>query len=276
MALIPAKCSSCGALLEIDSGEETVTCKYCNASLSADQAIALFRATYPVQMSHADRIAKRDFFIRGRVLVKYDGPGGDVIIPDGVKVIGEMAFAHSAVSSVIIPNTVAKLGWRAFCMCHQLREVTIPGSVKELGAAVYCCFSLRSVRLLDGVKHIGENAFQGCGSLTSVYLPKSVEYISYYHHDEENGHAAIYSAFNDCPRISYVEFGGERFEKPFQGTRWWRENTEEGIRITREEQHRKQLEQWKKAGKCLYCGGDLKGIFNIRCTRCGREPAEEP
>ena len=33
-----------------------------------------------------------DFTIENNILIKYTGPGGDVVIPDGVTAIGDQAF----------------------------------------------------------------------------------------------------------------------------------------------------------------------------------------
>lgn len=278
MPLVPVKCTSCGALQEADSDNAQEKCKSCGASFAVKEAFLLFNKSYssqtpaasPARKPAPERFEDRDFYVRGSVLIKYAGPGGDVVIPEQVRVIGEMAFAHSPVSSVLIPESVSKIGWRAFYMCHKLRDVTIPGSVKDLEAAFYCCFSLKTVRISEGVERIGENAFQGCRALTSVFIPKSVKTISCYVCDD-NGQTVTNSAFNECPRISDLHFAGERFEQPFIGTRWWRESTEEGVRAVQEEQLRKKREQWKRDGKCLYCGGDLKGIFNIKCMQCGKK-----
>ena len=40
----------------------------------------------------------QDFVIEKKVLIKYDGPGGEVAIPNGVKRIGYKAFADCIVS----------------------------------------------------------------------------------------------------------------------------------------------------------------------------------
>lgn len=48
------------------------------------------------------------------VLTKYNGVGGDVVIPNGVTGIGDDAFSDSAVTNVVIPDSVTYIGYSAF------------------------------------------------------------------------------------------------------------------------------------------------------------------
>ena len=54
---------------------------------------------------------KQDFVITKGVLTKYNGPGGDVVIPAGVKKIGDGAFKGcTALTGVTIPESVKTIG----------------------------------------------------------------------------------------------------------------------------------------------------------------------
>ncbi len=120
-----------------------------------------------------------DFVIENGVLKKYVGPGGDVVIPEGVTSIGDRAFYWcSGLTSVTIPDSVTSIGDSAFSGCRSMRSVTLPDSVTSIGdSAFYDCSSLTSVTIPDSVTSIGGGAFSHCSSLTSVTIPDSVRNI---------------------------------------------------------------------------------------------------
>lgn len=56
-----------------------------------------------------------DFTIEGTVLKKYNGAGGQVVIPNTVTEIGSYAFKEcTGVQSVTIPSSVTTIGYEAF------------------------------------------------------------------------------------------------------------------------------------------------------------------
>ena len=153
-----------------------------------------------------------DFGIKGSVLVKYKGKGGDVVIPQGVKKIGEKAFSGcEKLTSVIIPDGVTSIAPNAFSLCGNLTSIVIPRSVTNIGQLVFSfCGGLKSITVEEGntvyhsagncliktasrtliagcqsseipadgsVTSIGTSAFNGCNSLKSIVIPKGVTSI---------------------------------------------------------------------------------------------------
>ena len=79
-----------------------------------------------------------DFVIENGVLTKYVGPGGDVVIPDGVTSIGGYAFSFcEKLKSIMIPESVTSIGDRAFSGCRNLESVTILGRITNLGEDIF-------------------------------------------------------------------------------------------------------------------------------------------
>ena len=120
-----------------------------------------------------------DFVIEDGVLKKYVGPGGDVVIPDGVTEIGHGAFYMCRdLHSVTIPKGVTSFGNEAFHFCENLSTVTIPEGVTSIGYAAFSnCSALTSITIPVGVLRIGHSAFYACSNLTRVTIPDSVMII---------------------------------------------------------------------------------------------------
>lgn len=120
----------------------------------------------------------QDFVIEGTVLKKYVGPGGDVVIPDGITEIGIWAFRDcTGLRSVIIPNGVKSISDFAFDHCADLMSVIIPESVTYIGDSAFDgCSELTSISIPNNVQYLGQYAFEFC-AFTSVIIPGSVAEI---------------------------------------------------------------------------------------------------
>lgn len=102
-------------------------------------------------------------------------------IPAGLKEIPERTFEVSDLKSIDIPETVEKIGPKAFFRSTKLETVTFgdtPGTVTDIPMQAFCdCQSLRNIKLPAYLRTIGDEAFSGCFALTSILLPGELREI---------------------------------------------------------------------------------------------------
>lgn len=112
-------------------------------------------------------------------LTKYTGPGGHVVIPDGVKTVGASGFYNcTSLLSVTFPDSVTSIRSSAFRGCSALKEVTLPAGVTSIGSyAFQDCKSLEKINIPDGVTRIETSTFDNCLSLKEIVLPNGITQI---------------------------------------------------------------------------------------------------
>ncbi|NCB29724.1 MAG: leucine-rich repeat domain-containing protein, partial [Clostridia bacterium] len=137
------------------------------------------------------------------IITQYLDDETQVVVPPTmggvpVSVVGEHAFASSAVEKVVLSNGIERVEEGAFASCSALREVVLPQSLHSIGdlafedcgslatvsfgdeletigkQAFYYDRALTGITLPDSLRSIGENAFEGCIGLTQINIPAGV------------------------------------------------------------------------------------------------------
>ena len=122
------------------------------------------------------KAAESDFVIENGVLKEYNGPGGAVVVPDGVTVIGSAAFWHNPnvdeITSITLPDSVVELYNSAFGYCTGMKNIRLSKNLKKIGHWAFLhCSSLTNLTIPESVTHIAEGAFEGCVNLELLTLP---------------------------------------------------------------------------------------------------------
>ena len=122
-----------------------------------------------------------DFFIENKKLVEYTGNSEIVKIPNGVKVIGEEAFAgETNIKKIVMPNTVRKIEKGAFEVCDMLKSVKFSKKLISIGDEAFCWNTMmEKYNLPKSLKNIGKKAFRKNYSLKTVNVPKKVKTIQF-------------------------------------------------------------------------------------------------
>lgn len=130
------------------------------------------------------------------LIVNGDPIENDLVIPDGVEMIGGSAFRGLPITSVLIPSSVLTISTRAFSDCSNLTNVAFENGCRTIGDyAFYACGSLNSVVLPESLVSVGDYAFYSCSALDAVTLSSKIKSI---------GRSAFYA----CSKLSGLSFAG--------------------------------------------------------------------
>lgn len=155
-----------------------------------------------------------DFVIKDGVLVEYVGPGGDVVIPDGVTKLRNWGLNDNTnnVTSITIPDSVTvidctiygknltkvtigrgltKLERNPFAYCKSLKSIDVSQDnryYKSVDGVLYDYYlkelvafpaSHNGITFPKGLESIGDEAFSELSSITSLVIPSNVREIGY-------------------------------------------------------------------------------------------------
>ena len=150
-----------------------------------------------------------------------------VVIPNTVKKIGTRAFKDSSISSLIINKMSGTIGSLAFDNCASLNNLTIYGgdSGIEISQSTFSNSKIQKLSLAGNVT-INKSAFKGNTSLNDLVISEgSTITIGEYAFEGCTGLTTVYVpagvtlkpyAFNNCSNITKVESGADLVNHVFE------------------------------------------------------------
>lgn len=138
-----------------------------------------------------------------------------VVIPEGIKEIGESAFFLTNITNIQLPESLTNIGSYAFSNT-KISSVLIPGKVTNIGKNAFSgCTDLTDISISAGVTAIGMNAFYNTGYYNNTvnwendvlyignYLIKTNTSISGDYKIKDGTYCIADSAFSNSTQINY-------------------------------------------------------------------------
>ena len=141
-----------------DNGDGTLTARRCMDPMADDLDIQFEAGACPV-------VAIAPHAFEGCAALRR------VILPQGLRQIGEMAFLGcSHLTKIVIPGSVQRVGTLAFAKCTALERVRIEPGVAALGPSCFSkCTNLMRADVPASLASFGGGVFFGCGKQLCIY-----------------------------------------------------------------------------------------------------------
>ena len=140
----------------------------------------------------------------GVVIQKYKGKATAVVIPAVIEdfpvvEVGYRAFEETNIVSIILPDSIRRIGYSCFKKCTSLQNVVLPKNLKYLSEELfYGCTALKTITLPNSIEKIYSGAFSSSG-LESITIPDNVKQIG--------GRSNNRGAFGSCKNLRTVTIG---------------------------------------------------------------------
>lgn len=103
---------------------------------------------------------------------------GDIVIPQGVKEVVAQSHMGSTCTSLIMPEGVIMIGYRAFMESLLQGELRFPNSCRLIGSEAFAGTKITGVIFHDDISFIGDGAFSDTRISGRVVLPQSLNSVS--------------------------------------------------------------------------------------------------
>ena len=145
--------------------------------------------------------------MEGVKITKYKGEALHVLIPneiEGLPVVelGDYSFSsRKKMETIIIPDTVKKIGRYVFYFCDKLKNIRLSKAITSIVEGMFSsCESLEEFIIPDHIINIESSAFSHTG-IISIYLPDRITFRSKSYSEEYEISTFV---FNSCKNLKKV------------------------------------------------------------------------
>lgn len=103
---------------------------------------------------------------------------GNLIIPEGIKTLGNDCFREAAFDSIKLPATLKKIEGESF-LNSNLSEIVLPDKLEIISFRAFSNTNLSEINLPKRLKTIGDRCFRNC-NISEITIPESVEELGLY------------------------------------------------------------------------------------------------
>ena len=128
-----------------------------------------YTATFELALHYSPSVWDTTTFYRNRAHRALS----EITIPESIEKIGQKAFyGCDRLARITLPKGLKVIGAQAFDHCSALCEIDLPEGLTEIGYAAFsCCTALKAITLPQSLTKLGSRAFMACSSLTEFALP---------------------------------------------------------------------------------------------------------
>ena len=115
----------------------------------------------------------------GKTLIKHPVSNGAVtlVIPEGVETVGDYAlYDCDNLTSIVIPDTVVRIGANAMGLSDGIKELILPSSVEMIGSmALFGCKKLEYIVVGGNVRGFSVSVVSDCDRFSAIYYEGDAE-----------------------------------------------------------------------------------------------------
>lgn len=252
MEIVTLTCKKCGAKITVSKERQSGFCSYCGTEY---------------YFAPEEREGKNsEFNFKGNCLETYEGKSACVKIPAGTLYIANNAFkGMNGIEEVILPNGLKEIGESAFEDCFNLKRTEFPESLEKIQKRAFKNSGLQSAAINMSIIDVGEEAFAFCNNLKSVKIEKGFT-------------RSMKRTFKHCLNLEEVDCDLSDFFPSFKASVETYENFDNRPTFFDTFQATPFLDSlYRKCivdKVCVYCGGELKKSLlsrKLTCKQCEKK-----